>query len=204
MNIYELKQLINNVITENNINEIAFKEIESKYRRAKDYRGDEPGDIFFFKTQKNNNYYILFTPVFENPNEIICDNKKLIDYIHNPFPQNTDNFIVKSIHVTFGYTGEPINSLDNDEIISGSTNNTNFNEQYEVFGKLLYFIRIFKNENTDIDIYVAASKDLLKIKIYKDIYNSLFSFDYKLFECKSKVYNPTETALYIIDNFILK
>lgn len=205
MNINELKLLINNIIAENYINEV-FKEIETKYRKGVDDRGDETGNVYYFETSKKNNYYVLFTPTFENPNEIICNNKKLIDYIHNPYPQNSDNYIIKSIHITFGYTGIPVDNLNNDEIISGSTNNTNMNEQYEVFGRLLYLIKIYKNENTDVDIYVAASDDTSKINVYKNIYNNLFSSEYKLFECNSNEYssNSKVAALYMIDNYFLK
>jgi len=194
MNINELKSYIIKIINENYLNEMIYDDVKTDYIEKSSYYGDDVGSIFYFKTKNNNNYYLVFNIFYENPKNIICNKNKLFDYLKNNLKYENIDELIKTAHITFGYDKD--NNFDinntNDEIIKATQMLTNKNEHFDLFGRILYLINIFKNKNSDIDIYVGASNDNRKILFYKDIFKNRFSNEYTLFECENEELYPTE------------
>lgn len=119
-------------------------------------------DRYVFRTDKNNEYTVNFYY------ETLKDKDKLVPAIAIGFglmdTNNTNDTLVGTL---------------DDEFIQ----RTNYNEQFEVLGKVIYLISKFINSNPNIKNYLIYKNTWdSNLRVYKLIYNKLFKDNFKLYD----------------------
>ncbi|MFW6219947.1 MAG: hypothetical protein ACOC33_03825 [bacterium] len=178
----EIKDLINEEIN-NYIFEIFDKQIPTDYEKIKNnkYR-DIIFDIYRFKSNSGNSYDVDF--YYSDLN--INDKPKLKEHF------NSDS--IETVDIGFTLTNYNTRDIDNDDIIGGEDDPYNkrseYNEQYEVLGKIAYIINDFVIEHNNIDAYVIGKDSHhKKLKAYLQMFKNIFSNKFMLIDEESPNYD---------------
>lgn len=180
MNLYNL---INEELN-NYLNELFDHPLKTEYdvinRRVEDW------DVvtFRFKTNSETQYDIEFMETETFIYNKLNNGKKLKDYIN--LNHVVDDFI-NTVDISFTLTDRVLNdpNITNDEY----TKETNKNEQLELFNRITYLIKTYINEYVTEIFVIGKDTKPSKLKIYKKLYQNIFSNDYMFFEGDNEGYN---------------
>jgi hypothetical protein len=150
-----------------------------------------------FHSDSNTYYDLNFFEEIIIPSELQLNNgQKLVDYLSNNFEK------INASHISFTLTERTIN---NDDISSDDySENTNKNEPIELMGRIAFLVDSFMKINPEQLIFIIGKNtNHIKLKIYLQMFENLFSLNFKKFEGNSDFYDY-EDAYYFVNNKILK
>lgn len=187
MNLYNL---INEELN-NYLNELFDHPLKTDYeiinRRVEDW------DVvtFRFKTNSETQYDIEFMETETFIFNELSNGKKLKDYINL---NHVVDYFINTVDISFTLTDRVLNNpnITDDEY----TKETNKNEQLELFNRITYLIQIYINEYVPEIFVIGKDTKPSKLKIYKKLYQNIFSNNYIFFEGDNEGYN--NGAFYII------
>ena len=171
--------LINRIIREC-LNESFDSIIETDFEVIKE------GDIIIyrFKTNQGNYYDLEFITSLINCETSIGDGV-LSDFIK---PFNEDNLcLILTTDIAFVPSEINVEDIDNHELY---TKETNKNEPLELMGRISFLIKQFINLNKGRKVFVVGKDtNKIKLKIYLNMFDNIFSNDYIKLEGENSGYN---------------
>jgi hypothetical protein len=193
-----IKEEINNFVSSEKLNEIFNEVIRTEYEIISKYIKGFNVFTFRFKTNSGETYDLDF---FKN--RLLLSTQFDGDHNFYDILKNVDDekylkcsdigFTVTSRYVN---NGENINNADYNE-------NTNKNETIELLGKLSFLIKEFIKLHSEYKIFVIGKDtDEIKLKIYKHIFQNIFSNEFIMFSGNSNDYD--NGAFYFINREIIK
>jgi len=141
-----------------------------------------------FQTHSNNNYDLEFHQSNESCNTELNNDQRLGDYI--------------------GYNQEFIDCYDIGFTLSSVVNkddtneyevDTNYNEQYDVMGRVIYICKKIMNDEEKIKLFVIGHARRNRLDIYQKLFQNHLSDQYGLFYGQS-MWHDGGDSLFIIRN----
>lgn len=166
------------------LNEIDTKKISTPYKFEIVPHDLYPNDVvyrYIFETMKNNTYVLDFEPFYEE----ITDSNIFLDSSKNKY--NVDGVeCAKIISIEFTLYGR---TEDNYETL------TNFDEKYDVIGRISYLVDNFMLSYPHYDIFIIGYVNSKKEKLYSN-YNKLFK-NFEMFRGKSEFFQKGLSTFFV-------
>jgi len=185
------------------INEIFIRSLKTEYEIINTKINSFVTNIYRFKSNSGNSYDVAFLHTFISPNFELIDGRILCNIIKDEL---CDKNSLNSVDIGFTLTSRTDNlnyNDDNDIDNEIYIQNTNLHEEIEVMNKISFLIKEYLNNNPNVTIYaVGKDSSKIKLKIYKQTYDNLFSTNFIYVDGES--YGYEQGAMYFINKNILR
>lgn len=181
-----LKKLINEELKKFVINKVLNSQ-ETEYIIIKNNLSpqDYNYDIYRFTTKHNNSYDVEFYK-----EEIYFKFVKIKN--NNTLPDKFNDY--ETLGIIVGFTPTEIAKKKIPDKIIGTLKDpyirrTNRNEQYEVFGKIIFLIQEYIKNNSNYYVFIILKNTYdNNLLIYNSIYNNIFKNDFDVYENENAYY----------------
>lgn len=177
------------------INEIFDSKIKTDYETIKKTFDGFNVEAYRFESKNHNQYDLEFLFNVQLTDFRLDNGEIFSEYL------NSNIKYFETVDIAFTLS-ERIKNDDNIEH-KEYTRNTEYNEQLDVLGRIVYLVDVFINEHPEINVYVIGrNTHKTKINAYKKMFSNIFSSQFIMFEGESIGYS--EGAIYFINEKIIK
>ena len=174
------------------LDEIFDKPVRTEYEKLSDVvvNNGLKHDAYRFKTNGGFSYDVEFYKIFINFKHPDFDTVTLLD--GSTLPNKHEEIV--TVGIIIGFTPTEISNLDVPNTVQGTSDDpymqkTGRNEQYEVFGKIIYLVEEYVKNNPNLYIYIITKNtNRTNIKIYNLMFRNIFSNDFDVYESTDAYY----------------
>ena len=187
-----VKKIISEELSKFIIDEVFDKPVRTEYEKLINVviNNSLKHDVYRFKTKSGFSYDVEFYKTYINFKHPDFDVITLLD--GNTLPNKHEEII--TVGIIIGFTPTEISNLSTPNDIQGTTedpyiNRTGRNEQYEVFGKIIYLVEEYIKNNPQYNIYIITKNtERTNIKIYNLMFRNVFSNNFDVYESEEAYY----------------
>ena len=174
------------------LDEIFDKPVRTEYEKLSDVvvNNGLKHDAYRFKTNGGFSYDVEFYKIFINFKHPDFNLITLLD--GSTLPNKHDEIV--TVGIIIGFTPTERSNFNVPNTIQGTPDDpyisrTNRNEQYEVFGKIIYLVEEYIKNNPQHYIYIITKNtDRTNIKIYNLMFRNIFSNNFDVYESTEAYY----------------